>query len=121
MKIAGVVLAIVGAVVLGIGLWLGNATVHAAGVSCGTAFGGQSDAAYVNDLTNAMEADSGGYAIAPGNLSATENACSSSLDSRDTVAKAASYGGGGLLAAGVLLAGIGFYQAAPRRPIRYGV
>lgn len=121
MKLAGLILSLLGAVLLGVGLFLGFSTVHASGVPCGSAFESSSDAAEVADLQSAMEADASGIRIAPSDLSAVENACASALDSRGTVAKAASWGGVGVLVAGLVLLGVGAAQGRQRGPVRYGV
>lgn len=93
---------VLGGALLAIGLVLGLMPVNELGVSCGTAFTGQSDDAAVADLAGTLVGGSGlGEQV--GDLSVREHACESSLASRRAPALA-------LAVPGALLLGGGFVR-----------
>lgn len=94
VKPFAVITLILGAVLLGVGLFLGESGLSVSGTNCGTAFGGISSDAYSADYTNALEGGLAGTAIS--------DTCRDRLDSRDTVAKAVLWPGVALLAVAIV-------------------
>lgn len=87
--------AIAGALLLGVGLLIGFLPVHAAGVSCGSAFV-KTDSAFVVDLAKAVRADRLGTDL--DNPVGTQAACSDARSGRLVPAVVfLVLGGGGLL------------------------
>lgn len=112
-KSAGALLLLLGAVLLGVGLYLGYASVNRAGVDCGSGFGGVSQNADVSDLERAMEADRLG--ISDPNLTGTSDSCTSAVSDRDTLAKAVVIPGA-VIGAAALLVLLFSWQTAPGPP-----
>lgn len=83
---AGVLL-LIGAVLLGVGLYLGNANVSRDGVDCGSAFGG------ISAVKAEVLTFDGGSAL---------NECKATLSDRDTLAKVIAWPGGILAAVAVV-------------------
>lgn len=84
-------LLVLGGTLLGVGLVLGLVPVKADGVTCGTALTGQTDDAFVSDLTASMM----------GKSTSTDSSCEDSLSGRRAISL-------GLGLPGLALAGVGF-------------
>ena len=94
---------LLGGLLLGIALVLGFMPVKATGIGCGTALTGQSDDAFVSDLTSSMM----------GRLTDNRSACSDAVASRRTVTFALGIPGAVLLligAAGLANSAIGRWE-----------
>lgn len=97
------VIAGIGLVLLAVGLFLGFGGISKGGVSCGSAFKPNSHDARVQDLTDAMSADAGGYGL--DTVGATGDACRDATSNRKPIAWALTAPGGVLLfVGGIMLA-----------------
>jgi hypothetical protein len=94
------VLIVLGFLVAAFGAVMGLTPIHRLGISCGSAFRPNHDAATVQDFTNAFEADSMG--INEDDPSAVTHACSAAVSDRKPIALGATIPG-----AIVLLVGAG--------------
>lgn len=85
------------------GLFLGFGGITKGGVSCGSAFMPDAQAALVADLTNAMDADAAGVSLGYNDLSNASNACTDATSNRKPIAWGLTAPGGVLLALGCII------------------